>query len=136
MINYYFINEEHERNFNELMARYKLKRLQDFQFEPVIYIAALPEIFRLFTNLDKIDYTISPLIHLSEFDEKEEKRFYTHPGLTGTTMRMCSFGQSLYNGDPVDLDEVLGAVVQRELTDVLIQAFKIRAKNVYYLQPR
>lgn len=118
----YFINEQHQQNYINLMAEYELKRGSvDRQYEANIYIASVPYIFDLI-DLDKLNKSGGPLYHLMEWDEEKKKHVPAHPGLTGSTTKLLTVGLSLYNGYPTDLDYTYS----REFANVIIQAIKIR----------
>ncbi|MDN3429160.1 hypothetical protein QL992_17715 [Microbacterium sp. APC 3898] len=124
---YFFINNEHEANFNELLKHYNLKSDGDFQFVPSIYIASVPEIYYLLPSKENLESS-SPIYALTEWSEEESEHLFVHPGLTSTTLRMCEFGLSLFNGRLIGLDEVFGSVKSEEYVKVLIQGIRMRTR--------
>lgn len=127
---YYFITEQHEQNYAELMVFYGLEPLERMQEEAAIYIAAIEDLYDLIG--EPKDKYGCPLFELMEWNEKEEKHEPAHGGLTGTSRRLLEVGLSLYNGYPIGLDEVLGSVTSREYIEALIQAIKIRSHRSFY----
>ncbi|MFA1512443.1 hypothetical protein ACDN41_24730 [Priestia aryabhattai] len=118
----YFANNEHEKNYKNLMDRYKLKRGQDVQYEASIYMAAYPEIFDCF-NQEKLSIYTGPLAQLL-FDEDE---VHHRAGLTGSTRQMCELGMSCFNGYDVSLNDVFSRVISERLLEVIFQTLRIRA---------
>lgn len=127
----YFINQEHQENFNKLMDLYNLSSGQDIQYEASIYIAAVPEVYECFKGLGTIDTGFSPLFELMKWNDEEEQHVISAPGLTGSTRRMVELGLSLYNGREISLDDVFGTVASNHLVDACLEAIKIRARKYW-----
>jgi len=123
----YFIDEEHEENYKWIMKKMMLNTNQDVQYEATVYMAAVPQIFRLIEK-EKVRPSNSPLFLLTEWDEKIGNHEFTHPGLTGSTKGMCEFAISLFGGEPVSLDSVVASAGSAKFKEALVQSFKIRAK--------
>ena len=119
----YFIDQKHQKNFDALANFYGEKRT-DIHYRSSIYLASVPDIYRL---LDLKTAEFGPLISLSTYDEEKEMRVPSAPGLTGSTSQLVRIGLSLFRGDPVSLDFLLG----EEFSQVVIQAMKIRLKLDY-----
>jgi hypothetical protein len=128
---YFFMNEAHKENFLKLMELYKRQHGKDPQYEATFYVAAVPDIYILLGKLNNIDTSRSPLYELMVYFEDQARYVPVADGLTGSTTQMVKFALSLYNDYEVGLDDVLGSVTSKEYLDVLIQAFKIRAKYFY-----
>lgn len=123
----YFINDEHQYNYERFMSHYGLGQGVNGQYESQIYIAAIPDIFKCFDQIEKIDVNDGgPLYLLADWSEEKETFSLSHPALTGATTRLTEVGLSLYNGHPIGLDDVFGSVVQEDLLKALFQAMKIR----------
>lgn len=123
----YFINQEHKENYDWIMEKMMLKPNQDVQYESTVYVAGVPQIFRLIKK-DKVKPSNSPLFLLTEWDEEIGNHEFTHPGLTSSTKGMCEFAISLFGGEPVSLDNVVASAASTEFKEVLVQSFKIRAQ--------
>ncbi|MFE7064525.1 hypothetical protein ACFVAD_20530 [Sutcliffiella sp. NPDC057660] len=121
----YFVNEVHQENYERLMHRYRLTPGKDIQYESSIYIAAYPEIY----TEKMYEEDNSPLYAHMRWNEEKEMHIVSSPELTGSTRRMVEVGLSLYNGYPVELDDVFGSITNMELQDVVFQAMKIRARR-------
>ena len=119
----YFIDQRHQSNFEELLNFYEEKRT-DIQYRSNIYLASVPDIYYL---LDLNTAEFGPLIPLSTYDEEKKMRVPSAEGLTGSTSQLVRIGLSLFRGDPVSLDFLLG----EEFSQVIIQAMKIRLKLDY-----
>ncbi|PFW72155.1 hypothetical protein COL23_25735 [Priestia aryabhattai] len=127
---YYFIDDEHKKNYEALMAQFDLQMFEDCQYESSIFIAAIPILHDLLPK--SISTETSPLFELMEWDENEGKHLPSHPGLTGTSRRLLEVGLSLYNGYPIGLDDVLASVISQEYIEAIFQAIKIRAYRTFY----
>ncbi|GAB3808753.1 hypothetical protein [Virgibacillus kimchii] len=124
----YFINDEHQSNFQELMLRYEVFG-EDMQYKPGIYAAAIPEIFKCLGDINKLNTANSPLLKLMHYNEENDTFGPSHPGLTGTTAAIVEFGMSCYNSYLIGIDSILGSVMSEEYFYVIIQMLKIRAKG-------
>lgn len=124
----YFINEEHEANYQLLMGLYELKNQEDVQYQASLYIAALPEIFNKLPETIVPEDRSTPLVHFLNWDEEKEEHEVSHPGLTGSTRRLVEYGMSLYNGFPCDMDSLAGSATSHDYPHAIIEAFKIRAR--------
>lgn len=116
----YFIDDEHESNFSNLVSFFG-KKANDPQYRANIYIASVPEIYKLLPKSD-IHTGGGPLNLLTQYSEKESKLIPNHEGLTGSTRKLVEIGLSLFNGNEVSLDFNYG----EEVSDSVLQAMKIR----------
>lgn len=119
----YFIDQEHQRNF-EALADFYEKKKTDIHYRSSIYIASVPDIYQL---LDLKSPEFGPLISLSTYDDEKKMRIPSAAGLTGSTSQLVRIGLSLFRGDPVSLDFHFG----EEFNRVVIQAMKVRLKLDY-----
>jgi hypothetical protein len=124
----FFVDKEHEHNYQRLMEKYGLNSGDDIQYEASIYIAAHPEIF----NENMFNFSISPLYAHIKWDEELGRDIIGYPELTDSTRKMVEVGLSLYNGYrfKIDLDGVFGGIDSDELLDVIFQAMNIRARRL------
>lgn len=116
----YFIDDEHESNFSNLVSFFE-KKANDPQYRANIYIASIPEVYRLLPKTE-IHIGGGPLNLLVEYSEKKNKLVPNHEGLTGTTYKLVEIGLSLFNGNEVSLDFNYGD----EISNSVLQAMKIR----------
>lgn len=116
----YFLDHEHEENFDELCFLYARKSA-DLQYRANIYIAAVPDIFKLLTK-NELLISNGPLVSLMEYSETEGNLVPSHPGLTGSTRQLLKIGMSLYNGYEVSLDDTPTG----GFAEVVVQALAIR----------
>lgn len=117
----YFIDQEHEGNFNELGFLYGVYKVEDPQYLANIYIAAVPEIFKLL-NINSSMLSNGPLVSLMKYSDEEEALVPVHPGLTGSSTWLLAIGMSLYNGHQCSLDNRPSS----EYFRAVIQAMSIR----------
>lgn len=127
---YYFINKEHETAFNDLMRLYNFENFEDCQYEASIYIASVPDIHKCLP--ETINTLYSPIYSLMTYDEDQNTWDFTAQGLTGSTLKLCQFALSLFNGYKVDMNTTLGTVTLEEYVLVMFQAMKIRAYGTFY----
>lgn len=92
----YFIDQEHQRNFDALADFYE-KKQTDIHYRSSIYIASVPDIYQL---LDLKSPEFGPLISLSTYDDEKKMRIPSAAGLTGSTSHLVRIGLSLFRGDP------------------------------------
>lgn len=116
----YFIDDEHEANFSSLLTFYE-KKGNDPQYKANIYIASIPDIYRLIDK-NEIHSNGGPVNFLTDYSEKEKKLIPNHEGLTGSTYKLVEIGLSLFNGNDVSLDFNYG----EETSKAVLQAIKIR----------
>lgn len=116
----YFIDDEHESNFSNLLSFYE-KKVNDPQYKANIYVASIPNIYNLI-NKNEIHSGGGPLNFLTAYSEKEKKLIPIHEGLTGSTYKLVEIGLSLFNGNEVSLDFNYG----EETNKAVLQAIKIR----------
>lgn len=116
----YFIDDEHESNFSNLVSFYE-KKGNDPQYRANIYIASVPEIFKLLPKKE-IHTDGGPLNLLARYSEEENKLKPSHAGLTGSTRKLVEIGLSLFSGNEVSLDFNYGD----EISNSVLQAMKIR----------
>ncbi|CAM4363295.1 hypothetical protein BAQ46_14915 [Bacillus paranthracis] len=119
----FFVDKEHEDNFNKLMELYNLVVEENVEYESAIYVAAYPKIFKCY-NLEHLDTSCGPLIHL--FDGYDEEELHDAGALTSSTRALIQAGQSLYNGHEARISSVCS--YGQETLEVFIQACRIRAK--------
>lgn len=128
----FFINDDHEQNYHELMTAFGRKPGEDPEYEVTIYIAAVPEIRKLIPR-DALDRTlrksITPLLALAEWNERESRWMFNHEGLTGATSQMAMYGMSLYNSQKISLADVFGTATSTENFKVLQQAILIYTRR-------
>lgn len=116
----YFIDDKHEAIFSNLLSYYDEKG-NDPQYRANIYIASIPEIFKL-TERNQYYQGEAPLLLLSKYSEEKNKLIAYHEGLTGSTRKLVEIGLSLLNGNEVSLDFTYG----EETSQAVLQAMKIR----------
>ncbi|MFP7442631.1 MULTISPECIES: hypothetical protein [Bacillus] len=124
----YFLDEEHENNFIELIKQYcGGEWLSDVQYAANCYIAAVPDIYSLLNGANKSSGgPLTRLVDYKESDGGSHEMVPNQPGLTGSTYKLLEIGMSLYNGHPVDLDYTFVP----DYANVVVQACKIRYKLV------
>ncbi|HFJ9332377.1 TPA: hypothetical protein ACGW5B_005888 [Bacillus paranthracis] len=115
----FFVDKEHEVNFDKMMDLYDLSIGQDVEYESAIYIAAHPEIFKCY-DLNKLDTEFGPLGCLLK-----DENVHNIGALTGTTRSLVEVGQSLYNGYKTSVADVV--CYGDEMFVVFKQACEIRA---------
>src|SRR5690606_4613637 len=116
----YFIDDEHESNFSNLVSFFG-KKANDPQYRANIYIASVPEIYKLLPK-SEIHTGGGPLNLLTQYTEKESKLIANDEGSTGSTHKLVEIGLSLFKGIEVSLDFNYGD----EISDSVLQAMKIR----------
>ncbi|MDW1598480.1 hypothetical protein R7D98_23240 [Vibrio sp. Vb2911] len=119
----FFIDKEHEDNFNKLMELYNLVVGENVEYESAIYIAAHPEVFKCY-NLEHLNTSSGPLIPL--IDGYDEEELHDAGALTGTTRALVELGHALYGRNQMDIVDV--CIRGEETFEVFVQACRIRAK--------
>src|SRR5690606_23142700 len=114
----YFIDDEHESNFSSLVSFFD-KKANDPQYRANIYIASVPEIYKLLPKKE-IHTGGGPLNLLTQYSEEEGKLKPSHVGLTGSTRKLVEIGLSLFNGNEVSLDFNYGD----EISNSVLQAMQ------------
>lgn len=119
----FFLNDEHENNYNRLLELFGLVNRKDSQYEATLYISAIPDLYVLLDEINA-DYG-SPLNQLMKWNDEGEKYIIDSPALTGTTRRLVSLGMSCFNGYNIDLNDYVGNVSD-EYFIVLLEVLRIR----------
>lgn len=100
----YFVNEQHEANYNQLVARYRAER--DVEYRVACYIVAVPEIWSKHggnTGERPFDWTFAP-----GDDDDNVQRSEGYGWLSGGYRRLVDLGMNLYNSSEFDLCSGLG----------------------------
>jgi hypothetical protein len=120
----YFMDETHEANFNWLINRYTNKNL-DHHTRAGFYLSAIPDLFEVFDH-EHFDPNVSPCEQIRNEELANEYNQLNALGkLTGTTLRLVDFSNSIYSGTPVSLVDVFASVIRRDMVEALIQSIKI-----------
>jgi hypothetical protein len=116
----FFIDKEHENNFNKMMDLYDLSVGQDVEYESAIYVAAHPEVFKCY-DLNKLDIEFGPLGCLLNGDDTHDVG-----ALTGTTRALVEMGHALYGGNQMYIVDM--CIYGEESLKCFVQACRIRAR--------
>lgn len=118
----YFLNEEHERNYNCLLQKYPIGQT-DAEYQSGFYIVAHPVIFSYCDG--------NPLT-----DEHGPYDWYfeteNHSGLSSAYLHLVQAGLNLYNNDNAFSLYLAVGAWESDLFKVFIQACRIRRGETSY----
>ncbi|MEK6190596.1 MAG: DUF2538 family protein [Carnobacterium alterfunditum] len=119
----YFINDSHVNNFKFFSSYYgELSSKPEYQAN--IYIASIPEIFKLVDTMALHGTENAPLITLMHYNNETNLFAPNKEKLADTFLPLVEIGMSLYNGHQCSLNFELPFVYEQ----VVLQAMELRYK--------